>query len=78
MQGGTHEETPRPAISLMDGAAKLLAETGVGLSVVEVEVVASEVVKLVFGEAQFPGNITPADGEGIVMFDDEGNGIVVK
>ena len=39
----------------MDGAAKLLAETGVGLSVVEVEIVVSEVVKLVFGEARFQG-----------------------
>ena len=62
----------------MDGAAKLLAEPGVGLSMVKVKVVASEVVKLVFGEAQFPGNITPADGEGVVVFDDEGHGIVVK
>ena len=78
MQGGTHKEMPRPAILPMDGAAEFLAETGVGLSVVEVKVVASEVVKLVFGEAQFPENITPADGEGVVMFDDEGHGIVVK
>ena len=62
----------------MDGAAKLLAETGVGPSMVEVEVIASEVVKLVFGEAQFPGNITPVDGEGVVVFDDEGHGMVIK
>ena len=78
MQGGTHKETPRPAILPMDGAAKFLAETGVGLSMVEVKVVASEVVKLVFGEAQFPGNITPAEGEGVVVIDDEGHGIMVK
>ena len=62
----------------MDGAADLLAETGVGFSMVEVKVVSSEIVKLVFSEAQFPGNITPADGEGVVVFDDEGHGIVVK
>ena len=45
---------------------------------VKVEVVTSEVVELVFGEAQFPGDITPADGESVVVFYDEGHGMVTK
>ena len=45
---------------------------------VEVKVVTSKVVELILGETQFPGNVTPADGEGVVVFDDEGHGIVVK
>ena len=62
----------------MDGTAGFLAEAGVGLCVVKVKMVTSKVVELIFGEAQFPGNIAPADGEGVVMFDDEGHGTVVK
>ena len=69
---------PRPAILVVDGAARLLAKAGVGFCVVEVEMVTSKVVELVLGEPQFPGNIAPADGEGVVVFDDEGHGIVVK
>ena len=78
MQGGTHEETPHPVISPMDGTAGFLAKAGVGLCVVEVKMVTSEVVKLIFGEAQFPGDVTPADRKGVVVFDDEGHGMVVK
>ena len=78
MQGGTHEEMPRPAISPMDGAAELLAEAGVDFCMVDVKMVASKVVELIFGEAQFPGDVVPADGEGVVVFDDEGHGVVVK
>ena len=40
--------------------------------------VAPEEVKLVFGETQFPGDVAPADGEGVVVFDDERHGMVVK
>ena len=69
---------PRPVILPMDGAVGLLAEAGVGLCMVEVKMVTSEVVELVFGEAQFPRDVTPVDGEGVVMFDDEGHGTVVK
>ena len=64
--------------SLVDGTAGFLAEAGVGFCVVEVEMVMSKVFKLVFGEAQFPGDVTPVDGEGIVVFDDEGHEMVVK
>ena len=65
-------------ILIMDGAAGLLAEVGMGLCMVEVKMIVSEEVELIFGEAQFPGDITPADGESIVMFDDEGHGTVTK
>ena len=72
------EEMPHPVILLMDGAACLLAKAGVGFCMVEVKLVTSEVVELIFGEAQFPGDVIPADGEGIVVFDNEGHGTVVK
>ena len=62
----------------MDGAAELLTEAGVSFCVVEVKMVASEEVELVFGETQFPGDVTPADGKGVVVFDGEGHGMVVK
>ena len=62
----------------MDGAAGLLAEAGVGFSVVKVEVVESKEFELVFSETQFPGNVTPPDREGVVVCWGEGHGIVVK
>ena len=62
----------------MDGTAELLTEAGVSFCVVEVETVAPKEVELVLGEAQFPGDVTPADGKGIVVFDGEGHGMVVK
>ena len=40
IQGGTHEETPRPGMLVMDGAAGFLTEVGVGVSVVQVKFVA--------------------------------------
>ena len=78
MQGGTHEETPCPAILVVDGAARLLTETRVGSRVVEVKVVVLKVVKLVLSEAQFPGDVTPVDGEDVVVFWGEGHGEMVK
>ena len=62
----------------MDGAAELLAEAGVGLCMVEVKMVMSEEGELIFGKAQFPRDVTPMDGESVVVFDDEGHGIVTK
>ena len=62
----------------MDGAAEFFTEAGVGFCVVEIKMVAPEEVELVFGETQFPGDVTPADGEGVVVFDDERHGMVVK
>ena len=69
---------PCPVISPMDGTAGFLAEAGVGFCVVKIKMVTSKVFELIFGEAQFPGDVTPADGKGIVVFDDEGHGMVVK
>ena len=69
---------PRPVILMVDGATELFAEAGVSFCVVEVELISSEEVELIFGEAQFPGDITPADGESVVGFDDEGHGTVTK
>ena len=62
----------------MDGAAGFLTEARVGLRVVEVEVVVSKIIELVLSEAQFPGDVAPADGEGVVVFWGEGHGKVVK
>ena len=62
----------------MDGATELLAEAGVSFCMVEVKMIAFEEVELIFGEAQFPGDITPVDGESVIVFDDEGHGVVAK
>ena len=62
----------------MDGATELLAEADMSFCMVDVKMIVSEVVELIFGEAQFPRDVTPADGKGIVMFDDEGHGTVTK
>ena len=78
MQGGTHEETPRPVVSVMDGAPVFFTEGGMGMSVVEGEFVEVEVLELVFGEAQFPRDVGWVDGESIVVFDDERHGEMVK
>ena len=37
-----------------------------------------EILELVFSEAQFPRDVCPVDGEGIIVFWGEGHGIVVK
>ena len=78
MQGGTHEEMPRPAISVVDGAALSLTEGRMGMGVFEGKLVEAKVFELVFGEAQLPGNINPPDGEGIIVWLNEGHGVVVK
>ena len=56
----------------------VLTKRHLGFCVVKVKMVTSKVVKLILGETQFPGNVAPVDGEGVVVFDDEGHGIVVK
>ena len=62
----------------MDGAAGLLAKAGVGFGVVKVKFAESEVFELIYSESQFPGNVCPPDGEGIVMCWGEGHVVVVK
>ena len=64
IQGGTHEETPRPEISVVDGATCLFAEMGVGSGVVQVEFVSAEEVKLIDCEAEFPRDVGPMEGRG--------------
>ena len=49
-----------------------------GMGVFEGELVEEKIFELVFGEAQLPGDVSPADGKGVVVFDDEGHGMVVK
>ena len=65
-------------VLVVDGAVGLLAEARVGFGIVEVEVVELKVFELVLGEIQFPGNINPPDGEGVVVWLNEGHGVVVK
>ena len=78
MQGGTHEETACPVVLIMDGATLSLTEGWMGMGMFEGEFVEAKVFELVFGEAQLPRNVGRADGEGIVMFDDERHGEMVK
>ena len=77
-QGGTHKETPHPAVLTVDGAAGFLAEASVGFGMIEVKVAEAEEFELVYGEAQFSRDIKPPDGEGIVVWSYEGHGVVVK
>ena len=49
-----------------------------GFGVIKVEVVEAEEPELVYSKTQFPRDITPLDGEGVVMWSNEGHGIVVK
>ena len=62
----------------MDGAAGFLAEASMGFGMIEVELMKSEELKLVDNEAQFPRDICPLDGEGIVVCWGEGHGVVIK
>ena len=78
MQGGTHEEMPCPAGLVVDGTPKLFAEGRMGVGVVKGEFIEMEVFELVLGEAKFPRDVVWADGEGVVMLDDEGHREVVK
>ena len=78
MQGGTHEEMPRPVVLVVDGAAGLLAEARVGFGVVKVKLMEAEVLELVYSEAQFPRDVSPPDRKGIVVWSNEGHGIMVK
>ena len=38
LQGGTHEETPLPAYSVVNGAPRFLAEAGVDFGMIKGEV----------------------------------------
>ena len=62
----------------MDGAAGVPTEPRVCFGMVNVKVIASKICELVLGEAQFPGDVIPADGKSVFMFWEEGHGIMVK
>ena len=64
IQGGTHEETPRPEMSVMDRAACLFAEMGVSSGVVQVKLVSAKEVELIDCKAEFPGDVGPMEGRG--------------
>ena len=78
MQGGTHEETPRPTSLVMDRAVLSLTEGRVGLGVFKGKFIETKIFELVNSEAQFPRDVVRADGEGVVVLDDKGHGEVVK
>ena len=78
MQGGTHEEMPCPTILVVDRATQLLAKASVCFGVVKVRISKMKKFELIEGETQFPGDVCPADGESIVMWLNEGHGIIVK
>ena len=69
IQGGTHGETPRPEMLVMDGTASFLTEAGMDSGVVKVKVVVVEVAELVYSETQFPRDIGPVDGGFNVLWD---------
>ena len=69
----------------MDRATSLFAEAQVTFGMVQVEFVAAKEVKLVDGEAEFPGNVSPVDGGfsvlwGFLLFSSLGvrHGVVLK
>ena len=69
---------PHPVVLVVDGAAGFLAEASMGFGVVEIKVMEAEELELVHGEAQFPRDIAPPNGEGSVVWSNEGHGVVVK
>ena len=62
IQGGTHEETPCPGVSVMDGTACLTTEVRMGLGMVQVEFVATQEVELVNSETECPRDVGPMEG----------------
>ena len=69
---------PHPVILVVDGAARFLVEASMSFGMVKVKVMEMKEFELVKGETQFPRDISPPDGEGIVMWSNEGHGVVVK
>ena len=78
LQEGTQEEMPLPAFLVVNGAPRLLAEAGVSFSMVKGEVVELEVLELVDGEFQDPGDVTESDDGRVIVCWGEGHVIVVK
>ena len=69
---------PLPAISVVDGAARFLAEARVNSGVVQGKTLLMKKFELVDGESQDPGDVNGSDREGIVMDWNEEHVVVVK
>ena len=61
IQGGTHEETPRPGVSVMDRATFFFTEVGMKLGVVHVKLASSKEIELVYSESECPRDIGPVE-----------------
>ena len=61
IQGGTHEETPRPGTSGMDRATFFLTEVGVKVGVIQAKVTSAKEVELVYGESECPRDVSPME-----------------
>ena len=72
------EEMPCPVVLVVDGATQFLAEASVCFGVIKVKTSETMEFELIESETQFPGDVCPADGEGIIVWLNEGHGIVVK
>ena len=62
----------------MNGAAGMVTVASMRFCVVNAETVEAKEFELVFGEVQLPGDVGPVEGKGIVVFDNEGHGVVAK
>ena len=53
-------------------------ERRVDVSMAEGEFIDAEIFELILGKAKFPRDVAWMDGEGVIVFDEEGHGEVVK
>ena len=63
---------------VVDGTPRFFTEGRMGVGVIEGEFIDAEIFELILGETKFPRDVGRADGESVVMFDDEGHREVVK
>ena len=85
IQGGTHEEMLHPEMSIVDRTPGFLAEARVGSSMIKTKFVEVKEPELMYGEAKFPGDVSPVDGGindfwGFLLFSSSGrgHGVVIK
>ena len=76
MQEGTHKEMPLPAELIVDRAPGFLTEAGMFSDVRQREVVSSKEIKLINDEAKNPRDVGWFNGEGVIVFWNEGHVIV--
>ena len=70
---------------VVDGTTSLLAKARVGSGMVKIELADAEEFKLVYGEAEFPGDVSPMDrsrgdfwGDFLFCSAGRGHGVVFK